>query len=149
MTDDNNTAIDAIRIDEDVLSYTVSDEALEAAAGTEMGCSRWTGTDKSEARLPVCPTFSRDSGTISAISAAPAPSQLGESHRLGAVGQAAHDLHPGPIGRASRALLVAVRSSLRRRCTILAEAGDVRFASLGDKEFKGLTGPYALFEVAW
>jgi hypothetical protein len=33
MTDDNNTAIDAIQIDEDVLSYTVSNEALEAAAG--------------------------------------------------------------------------------------------------------------------
>jgi class 3 adenylate cyclase len=32
---------------------------------------------------------------------------------------------------------------------LLAEAGDVRFASLGDKELKGLTGPYALFEVAW
>jgi hypothetical protein len=35
MTEDNNTAIDAIQIDEDILSYTVSDEALEAAAGTE------------------------------------------------------------------------------------------------------------------
>jgi hypothetical protein len=33
MTDDNNTAIDAIQIDEEILSYTVSDEALEAAAG--------------------------------------------------------------------------------------------------------------------
>jgi hypothetical protein len=31
--DDNNTAIDAIQIDEEILSYTVSDEALEAAAG--------------------------------------------------------------------------------------------------------------------
>jgi hypothetical protein len=37
MTDDNNTAIDAIQIDEDILTYTVSDEALEAAAGTERG----------------------------------------------------------------------------------------------------------------
>jgi hypothetical protein len=35
MTDDNNTASDAIQIDEDVLSYTASDEALEAAAGIE------------------------------------------------------------------------------------------------------------------
>ena len=35
MTDDNNTAIDAIQIDEDILTYTVSDEALEAAAGIE------------------------------------------------------------------------------------------------------------------
>ena len=35
MTDDNNTAIDAIQIDEDILTYTVSDEALEDAAGTE------------------------------------------------------------------------------------------------------------------
>jgi hypothetical protein len=34
MTDDNNTAIDASQIDEDILSVTVSDEALEAAAGT-------------------------------------------------------------------------------------------------------------------
>ena len=37
MTDDNNTAIDAIQIDEDVLTYQVSDEALEAAAGTGWG----------------------------------------------------------------------------------------------------------------
>jgi hypothetical protein len=37
MTDDNNTAIDASQIDDDILSYTVSDEALEAAAGTERG----------------------------------------------------------------------------------------------------------------
>jgi hypothetical protein len=36
MTDDSNTAIDAIQIDEDILSYTVPDGALEAAAGTEM-----------------------------------------------------------------------------------------------------------------
>ena len=36
MTDaSNNTAVDAIQIDEDILSYTVSDEALEAAAGAE------------------------------------------------------------------------------------------------------------------
>jgi hypothetical protein len=28
MTDDNNTAMDAIQIDEDVLSYTVSDELV-------------------------------------------------------------------------------------------------------------------------
>jgi hypothetical protein len=40
MTDDNNTAIDASQIDDDILSYTVSDEALEAAAGTE----RWAGS---------------------------------------------------------------------------------------------------------
>jgi hypothetical protein len=37
MTDDNNTAIDGIQIDEDVLTYAASDEALEAAAGTERG----------------------------------------------------------------------------------------------------------------
>jgi len=36
MTDaSNNTAVDAIQIDEDILSYTVSNEAPEAAAGTE------------------------------------------------------------------------------------------------------------------
>jgi hypothetical protein len=28
--------------DEDILSYTVSDEALEAAAGTEVGLTAWT-----------------------------------------------------------------------------------------------------------
>ena len=33
MTGDNNTAIDAIQIDEDILTPTASDEALEAAAG--------------------------------------------------------------------------------------------------------------------
>ena len=37
MSDDNNTAIDAIQIDEDVLSYTASDEALEGAAGIGRG----------------------------------------------------------------------------------------------------------------
>jgi hypothetical protein len=37
MTDDNNTSIDAIQTDEDTLTYTASDEALEAAAGTERG----------------------------------------------------------------------------------------------------------------
>jgi hypothetical protein len=42
MTDDNNTAIDAIQIDEDVLSYAVSDEALEAAAGTEKAGTAYT-----------------------------------------------------------------------------------------------------------
>jgi hypothetical protein len=40
---DANTAIDAIRIDEDILSDTVSDEALEACAGTERGAKcPWT-----------------------------------------------------------------------------------------------------------
>ena len=33
MTDDNNTAIDAIQIDEEILTPTVSDEEIEAAAG--------------------------------------------------------------------------------------------------------------------
>jgi hypothetical protein len=37
MTDDNNTAIDAIEIDEEILTPTLSDEALEATAGTERG----------------------------------------------------------------------------------------------------------------
>jgi hypothetical protein len=32
MTDDNNTAINAIEIDEDILPYSVFDEALEVAA---------------------------------------------------------------------------------------------------------------------
>jgi hypothetical protein len=33
----NETTIDAIQIDEDILTDTVSDEALEAAAGTGSG----------------------------------------------------------------------------------------------------------------
>jgi hypothetical protein len=33
----NNTAIDANQIDDDILSYTVSDEEIEAAVGTERG----------------------------------------------------------------------------------------------------------------
>jgi hypothetical protein len=37
MTDANNTANDAIQIDEEILTYTVSDEGLEGAAGTERG----------------------------------------------------------------------------------------------------------------
>jgi hypothetical protein len=37
MTDDNNTTAGLDQADEDILSYTVSDEALEAAAGTEGG----------------------------------------------------------------------------------------------------------------
>ena len=42
MTDDNNTDIDAIQIDEDILTYTVSDEALEAAAaGSVKGADSW------------------------------------------------------------------------------------------------------------
>jgi hypothetical protein len=47
MTDDNNTAIDAIQTDEDILSYTVSDEALEAAAGTERGAGHSLSTPSS------------------------------------------------------------------------------------------------------
>jgi hypothetical protein len=43
MTDDNNTAIDAIQADEEILAYTVSDEELEAAAGMESGATRWGG----------------------------------------------------------------------------------------------------------
>jgi hypothetical protein len=42
MNDSSNTAAGLDQADEDVLTYTVSDEALEAATGTEMGCSRWT-----------------------------------------------------------------------------------------------------------
>jgi hypothetical protein len=48
MTDENNAAIDAIQIDEDVLSYTVSDEAIEAAAGMVAGglYPSWTCSDR-------------------------------------------------------------------------------------------------------
>jgi hypothetical protein len=34
MTDDNNTTAGLDQADEEILTYTVSDEALEAAAGT-------------------------------------------------------------------------------------------------------------------
>ena len=40
MTDDNNTTAGLDQADEDILSYTVSDEALEAAAVTEGGIVR-------------------------------------------------------------------------------------------------------------
>jgi hypothetical protein len=35
MNDANNTASDDIQADEEIFTYAVSDEALEAAAGTE------------------------------------------------------------------------------------------------------------------
>ena len=41
MTDANNTTAGLDQADEDILSYTVSDEALEAAAGTEE-LTAWT-----------------------------------------------------------------------------------------------------------
>jgi hypothetical protein len=53
MTDDNNTAIDAIQIDDDILYYTVSDEALEAAAGIESQNSTVIGSGI--AGVPCCP----------------------------------------------------------------------------------------------
>jgi hypothetical protein len=37
MNDSSNTAAGLDRADEEILTYTVSDEALEAAAGTERG----------------------------------------------------------------------------------------------------------------
>ena len=37
MTDDNNTTAGLDQADEEILTYTVSDEALEAVAGTEGG----------------------------------------------------------------------------------------------------------------
>jgi hypothetical protein len=51
MTDDNNAAIDDTQTDEDILSYTVSDEALEAAAGTERAV-----TTRFTIPLQYCPT---------------------------------------------------------------------------------------------
>jgi hypothetical protein len=53
MTDDNNTAFDANQIDEDVLICTVSDEALEAAAGIESQNSTVIGSGI--AGVPCCP----------------------------------------------------------------------------------------------
>jgi hypothetical protein len=37
MTDDNNTTATLDQADEDILTYTISDEALEAAARSERG----------------------------------------------------------------------------------------------------------------
>jgi hypothetical protein len=48
MTDDNNTAFDANQIDEDVLTYTASDEALEAAAGFAAGALAAACADRPE-----------------------------------------------------------------------------------------------------
>jgi hypothetical protein len=39
MTDADNTDIDAIQTDEEILTYDLSDEALEAAAGSERGAA--------------------------------------------------------------------------------------------------------------
>jgi class 3 adenylate cyclase len=41
---------------------------------------------------------------------------------------------------------IVASSALR---DLLANAGDVRFAPLGERQLKGLTASYALFEVAW
>ena len=48
MTDDNNTTAGLDQADEDILSYTVSDEALEAAAGTEGGGGGDKSTDSTD-----------------------------------------------------------------------------------------------------
>jgi hypothetical protein len=47
MNDSNNTAAGLNQADEDIITYTVSDEALEAAAGTERGPAYFTAP-------PVC-----------------------------------------------------------------------------------------------
>jgi hypothetical protein len=61
MTDDNNTTAGLDQADEDILSYTVSDEALEAAAGTEGGlCAALTFT----VRGPLCHTVASASGLL-------------------------------------------------------------------------------------
>jgi hypothetical protein len=39
MNDSSNTTTDLDQADEEILTYTVSDEALEAAAGTERGAA--------------------------------------------------------------------------------------------------------------
>jgi class 3 adenylate cyclase len=41
---------------------------------------------------------------------------------------------------------IVATSALR---DLLAEASDVRFAPLGERQLKGFSAPYALFEVAW
>jgi hypothetical protein len=58
MTDDNTTAIDAVQIAEDILYYTVSDEALEAAAGTgavSVECTPHRICAPTDPGLPNCP----------------------------------------------------------------------------------------------
>jgi hypothetical protein len=62
MTDDNNTAFDANQIDEDVLTYTASDEALEAAAGFAAGALAAAQTQWGISVLcAVCPPHPPDS----------------------------------------------------------------------------------------
>ncbi len=50
------------------------------------------------------------------------------------------------IAGAARGGQIVASSALR---DLLAEAGDVRFAPLGERQLKGFSAPYALFEVAW
>jgi hypothetical protein len=59
---DNSTTTGTLdQADEDILSYTVSDEALEAAAGTEGGlCAALTFT----VRGPLCHTVASASGLL-------------------------------------------------------------------------------------
>jgi class 3 adenylate cyclase/tetratricopeptide (TPR) repeat protein len=50
------------------------------------------------------------------------------------------------IAGTARGGQIVASSALR---DLLAEAGDVRFAPLGERQLKGFSAPYALFEVAW
>ena len=51
----DDTTINALdQTDEDILTYPVSDEALEAAAGTERGVSKLFTDPTSELLLPCC-----------------------------------------------------------------------------------------------
>jgi hypothetical protein len=59
MTDDGNTAIDDTQTDEDILSYTVSDEALEAAAGTERGAGYKTRSSATSSETDAGPDLCR------------------------------------------------------------------------------------------
>jgi hypothetical protein len=52
--DDTSTTIATLdQTDEDILTYTVSDEALEAAAGTERG-DHWTPASCHYTNTPCC-----------------------------------------------------------------------------------------------
>jgi eukaryotic-like serine/threonine-protein kinase len=50
------------------------------------------------------------------------------------------------IAGTARGGQIVASSALR---DILAEARDVRFAPLGERQLKGFNAPYALFELAW
>jgi hypothetical protein len=61
--DDANTTTGTLEADEDILTYTISDEALEAAAGMER--EGWTAVWRCTSGVfPVCPNGCIDSAGL-------------------------------------------------------------------------------------